>query len=113
MALDSLSIGTRIRDVRENQFQETRALFAERCGLKESHIGQIERGEILISLRSLDKISIATGVSIDYYLYGKGSNKNLDVRKNIDIYLNHSSKEELKMYFKFISTIKSFIYKKK
>ena len=44
-------------------------------GLKESHVGQIERGEILISLRSLDKIANATGVDIDFFLYGKNGNK--------------------------------------
>ena len=112
MALEKLSIGIRIRNVREKIFHETRASFAERCGLKESHVGQIERGEILVSLRSLDKIASATGIDVDYFLYGKGSNKNLDVRKNIDVYLNHSTKDELKMYFKCISSIKSFIYKK-
>ena len=64
-------------------------------GLKESHVGQIERGEILISLRSLDKIANATGVDIDFFLYGKNGNKNLDIRKNIDMYLNRSDKDEL------------------
>lgn len=111
MALNKLAIGIRIREIRENIFHETRACFSERCGLKESHIGQIERGEILVSLISLDKIAIATGIDVDYFLYGKGSNKNLNVRKNIDIYLNRSTKDELNMYFKCISTIKNFIYK--
>ena len=111
MALEKLLIGIRIRDVREKIFHETRANFAERCGLKESHVGQIERGEILVSLRSLDRIASATGIDVDYFLYGKGSNKNLDIRKNIDIYLNRSTKDELKMYFKFMSTIKSFLHK--
>lgn len=80
-------------------------------GLKESHVGQIERGEILISLCSLDKIVIATGVDVDFFLYGKNGNKNLEIRKNIDMYLNHSGKDELKMYFKCISNIKSFLNK--
>ena len=113
MASDKLAIGIRIREIREKTFNETRASFADRCGLKESHVGQIERGEILISLRSLDKIANATGVDIDFFLYGKNGNKNLDIRKNIDIYLNRSGKDELKMYFKCISNIKSFLYKNK
>ena len=113
MALDKLMIGTHIRTIRENIFHETRSCFADRCQLKESHIGQIERGEILVSLVSLDKIASATGTDVDYLLYGKGSNKNLEMRKNIDNYLNHSSKEELKMYFKCISSIKNFVFASK
>lgn len=70
-------------------------------------------GEILVSLVSLDKIAKSTGTDVDFLLYGKGSNKNLEMRKNIDNYLNHSSKEELKVYFKCISSIKSYFYSNK
>lgn len=113
MALDKLTIGIRIRSIREDRFKETRANFADRCGLKESHIGQIERGEILISLKALDKIVRATGESMDFILYGKDTNKNLQVRKNIDMFLNHSSKDELKMYYECMSSVKKFFYKNK
>ena len=108
MALDQLLIGTRIREIREKRFGETREQFADRCGLKDTHIGQIERGEILVSLKSLDKIAFATGENIDYILYGKCTNQNLQIRKNIDLCLNHSSKEELKLYFDCISSFRKF-----
>lgn len=34
MALDRLAIGTRIREIREKTFNETRASFADRCRIK-------------------------------------------------------------------------------
>ena len=109
MELDKINIGARIRKIREEEFSETRQLFSERCGLSENHLGKLERGEILISIKTLNKICSSTGTTADYILYGKLENKNINIRKNIDNFLDRSSKEELKMYFKFISTIKSFI----
>ena len=109
MELDKISIGARICRIREDVFHETRQLFAERCALSVNHLGKLERGEILISINTLYKICSSAGVKTDYILYGKSENKHLNIRKTIDNYLDKSSKEELKMYFKFISAIKSFI----
>ena len=86
MTLDKIKIGARIRRIREELYHETRQLFAERCGLSENHLGKLERGEILISIKTL--------------------NKHLNIRNTIDNFLDNSSKEELKMFFKFISIIK-------
>ena len=74
MALDKVLIGARIRKIREELFCESRVDFARRCNLTERHIGQLERGEFLISLPSLDNIITATGVDTDFILYGKGEN---------------------------------------
>ena len=68
MALDKILIGTRIRKIREEIFEETRERFAKRCDLTERHIGQLERGDFLLSIQTLDKIAIATGIDADYIL---------------------------------------------
>ena len=112
MALDKIAIGARIRKIREEIFEESRDKFGKRCDLTERHIGQIERGDFLIGLNSLDKISAATGIDTDYILYGKSENKHLNVRKTIDNFLDKSSKEELKMYYTCISSMKNYINKK-
>lgn len=109
MALDKLLIGTRIRTIRESGFKETRKLFSERCDLTETHVGQIERGEILISLSALDKIIDCTGTSADYILYGKSDKRKSAIRNSIDNYLDSCSEEELRMYFRCISSIRSYI----
>lgn len=112
MALDKIAIGARIRKIREEIFEESRDKFGKRCDLTERHIGQIERGEFLIGLNSLDKISEATGIDTDYILYGKGKNSKLQVRDNLYNIIDKSDKEELKMYYQFISSMKSYINKK-
>ena len=56
MALEKLLIGNRIRLIREEFFEESRKDFAERCDLNERYIGQLERGEFLLSMSCLDKI---------------------------------------------------------
>ena len=109
MGLDRINIGTRIRKIREDVFAETRQNFAERCNLSENHLGKLERGDVLISIKTLDKVCLKTGVTADYILYGNCEGRDSTIRKNIDTFLDKSSKEELKMYFKFISTIKGFL----
>lgn len=111
MALDKVQIGERIRSIRVNIFKETRQVFADRCDMTESHIGQIERGAITPSIIALDKIAVNTGESLDYIIYGK--KKTDDLRRNIDIFLDRSNGEEIKMYFKCLSTIKGYICKMK
>ena len=109
MILDKIKIGVRVREIREKIYKETRQDFAERCGISENNLGKIERGEICISIKALTKICSSTGVTSDYILYGKCENGHLNIRNVIDNFLDNSSKEELKMYFKFINAIKGYI----
>ena len=79
------------------------------AGLTESHVGQIERGEILVSLRKLSTIISATGTSADYILYGKEEITNIStVRKNIDVLLDLSTKEELDHFYRCLTSFKSY-----
>ena len=84
MTLDPLLIGTRIRKIREEEYNETRTDFANRCGLTETHIGQIERGEILLSTNALNKIITGTGANANYILYGNTNSKKSATRVYID-----------------------------
>ena len=108
MALDKVLIGVRIRNIRENIFEESRKDFANRCDLNERYIGQLERGEFLLSLQVLDKISVSTGIDTNYILYGKGKNNNLRIKDNLMEIIENADKEELKVYYKCIVAIKKF-----
>ena len=112
MALDKVMIGARIRKIREEVFNESRDKFGNRCELTERHIGQVERGDFLISLKSLDKITSATGVEADYILYGKGENDKIEVKKNLINIIDKSNHEELNVIYQCITTIRSYINKK-
>lgn len=112
MALDKILIGNRIRKFREETFEESRKEFAIRCNLTERYIGQIERGEFLLSLTNLDKISDATGIDTDYILYGKGENNNLKIKENLTNIIDRADKDEIKAIYKCVSTIKGYLNKK-
>lgn len=112
MALDKILIGARIRKIREKTFEESRKDFAIRCDLTERHIGQIERGDFVPSLKTLDKIISATCMSMDYVLYGRNKDPEVDISTTLANLINTKDNEELKMYYKCMSTIKHF-YKKK
>lgn len=102
MLLDKVIIGERIRKLREETFKETRKLFAKRCDLTERCIGQIERGEFLLGLKTLDKIATATGIDTDYILYGKGKN-NSTIRKALQTIIDRTDDDQVEMLYRCIS----------
>ena len=112
MALDKVLIGERVRKIREELLGESRSSFAKRCNLTERHVGQIERGEFLISLPTLDNIASATGVDADFILYGKGNNNKLKMKETLETLIDRADKDELQMYYRCITTIKTYVTKK-
>lgn len=113
MALDKVLIGERIRKVREDIFEESRKAFAKRCDLDYRHLSQLERGEFIFSLPTLDKIATATGTDTDYLLYGKKDNGKLKVVENLYTLIDRANVDELQMYFKCLTSIKYYTDKKK
>lgn len=111
MAVNKVQIGVRIREIREEILGETRETFAKRCDLTERHVAQIERGEFLMNMKTLDKIISTTGVDADFVLYGKSDTKKLQVNKNLHNIIDRSNKDELQMYYKCIVSMKSYINK--
>lgn len=107
MALDKIKIGARIRKIRDEEYEETREKFSERIGITPNYIAKIERGEGMISINLLDTLCSVTGADSDYILYGKSLNKTLSTRRSIDNLLNNSSKEELQVFYRMLSILKS------
>ena len=105
MALDKVMIGERVRKIREETLNESRKTFAKRCDLTERCVGQIERGDFLLSLPTLDKIATATGVDTDYFLYGKGTDDKSKIRQALHTIIDRSSTLQLDMYYKCITTM--------
>lgn len=63
-------------------------------------------------INAFDCISSATGISIDYILYGKGENNKLKMKETLYNMIDKGDKEELQVYYKCINTIKSYVIKK-
>ena len=70
---DDIDIGERLRGVRENM-RMTREQFSEKIDITDSFLGQIERGERSLSVKTLKKVVKYTGISADYLLFGNQSN---------------------------------------
>ncbi len=84
---DDIEIGNRIRRIRES-LSMTRERFAELIDISSSFLSQIERGEKSMSVQTLMLISINTGFSCDYILFG--NNEQVDVANKINNMIAHS-----------------------
>lgn len=72
MQFNQDDIGERLRGIREGM-QMTREEFSEKIDITDSFLGQIERGERSLSVKTLKKVVKYTGVSADYLLFGNNS----------------------------------------
>jgi len=108
VALDKVIIGERIRKIREETLNESRKNFALKCGLTERYIGQIERGDFLISLKMLDKIATAISIDIDYILYGKAENDKYNTRQALHNIIDKCDKKQVDMFYKCLTTMISY-----
>lgn len=84
---DDIEIGERLRGIRESMHM-TREKFSEKIDITDSFLGQIERGERSLSVRTLRKVVRYTGVSSDYLLFGKGTNNGTIQKINNILALN-------------------------
>lgn len=82
--MDYELLGKRIREERK-RLNLTQEKLAEKIDLSEAYIGQIERGERILSLDTLLKITDQFGVTVDYLL-----NNSIDL--NDDQFLNQLKK---------------------
>ena len=70
---EDIDIGERLRGLRESM-RMTREEFSEKIDITDSFLGQIERGERSLSVKTLKKVVRYTGISADYLLFGKDTN---------------------------------------
>lgn len=72
---DNIYIGERIRNIRV-ELNMNREKFSEMIDISDVFLGQIERGERSLSIKTLSKIVKFTGFSSDYILFGTETNNN-------------------------------------
>lgn len=105
---DNVLVGERIRAIREN-FHMSREKFSEMVDISEVFLGQIERGERSLSIKTLKKIVVYTGVSSDFILFGNSDNN--EYTSKINRILNKCSDSTLKYIYELIHS--SFTFFKK
>lgn len=62
-------LGLRIRRLRD-QRHWSQEEFADRCGINRSYMGRIERGELNLTLDSLERVAKGLGTSVSTLLRG-------------------------------------------
>ena len=103
---EDFKVGERIREIREN-LNMNREKFSEMIDISSVFLGQIERGERSLSIRTLTKIVNFTGASTDYILFGNDKT-NTTINK-INRILNTCSKKGLNFIYEFTCTINTFL----
>ena len=104
--LNNVEIGERIRTIREDMSM-SREKFSEMIDISEVFLGQIERGECSLSLKTLSSIITHTGNSADFILYGKREETN-NYMKKINRLLMHSSDNFLEFVYTLIYDIQKY-----
>ena len=68
--MDNLSVllGERIKNLRKTKNISQEAL-AHECGLQSAYIGQLERGEKNATIKSIDKVAKALGLTLEEVFY--------------------------------------------
>ncbi len=97
---NNLEVGERIRKIREG-LKMNREKFSEMIDISDVFLGQIERGERSLSLKTLYKIVLFTGVSTDFILFGNNSN-NSTINK-INRILSKSSDANIEYFYEIIN----------
>lgn len=87
---EDIDIGERLRGLRESMHM-TREEFSEKIDITDSFLGQIERGERSLSVKTLKKVVRYTGVSADYLLFGKDTNNETIQKINNILSVNSES----------------------
>ncbi len=105
---DDIVIGSRIRTIRESM-SLTREQFSELIDISSSFLSQIERGEKSMSIETLMAISLKTGYSCDYILFGDLTHSTF-VNKIIRI-VSNSSDEVAELMYNIIRPLAKFTSK--
>ena len=106
--VNKIEMGERVRNLRESMFQ-SRERFSEMVDISEVFLGQIERGECSISVKTLANLVSYTGSSADFILFGDNSQNSYT--KKINRILENSSDETVELIYNVVNDI--YRYNKK
>lgn len=103
----NLAVGMRIREMRE-ALHMTREQFSRLCGISDSFLAAVERGEKSITSRTLYKISTNAHVSVDYLIFGKEDGFRTDMVLKMLRDMNESQRESaVRILSEFMAAVRS------
>ena len=99
------SVGRRIREVRET-LRVTRDEFSKLCGISESFLAAVERGDKSITSKTLYKISTGSHISVDYLIFGKRESIQAEMILGLLEHLDDSQRESaVRILCEFANTL--------
>ncbi len=105
---DNIMIGSRIRNIRESM-SLTREQFSELIDISPSFLSQLERGDKSMSIETLMLISLKSGFSCDYVLFG--DTNNCTFLNKIDRMLSNSSDDVVELVYNMIRPLSQYTSK--
>jgi len=85
--MDIFDVGVRVKTLRKKQHM-TQEQFAEKIGVSQHYVYEIERGLKTMSIYTLANVADALNTPIDYIVNGKlydGDNTDIDTKDSLDI----------------------------
>lgn len=106
--LDLKGIGLRIRAERE-KLRLTREQFAEAVGISPLYVGQIERGQRAMSLKTFVKIADSLHADTEYLIYGTEERASNTDKDGVLSLLEKCSERELELVKGVLKLILTFV----
>lgn len=99
------NVGERIRTIRKIR-GFTQESLAEKTGLQNTYISDVERGDRNISLETLEKIIEALEVNaVDLFQFPKENEHKVELIKTLEIVLSNKSSKEVEAIYKIVNEI--------
>lgn len=97
--------GRRLKGLRKKQ-SFTQDGLAEAAGLSCKHIGEIERGEVNLTIQSLDQIACAFGLKADELIHCDQEEEIEVLRKQVVDYIAQCPEAEVKLAYKLMVALR-------
>ena len=107
---DYTEIGNRIRAARK-RLNLTQEQASERCDITASYYGNLERGDKIMSVETLIKISKGLNISADYILFGESTEEGNELLEVTSILKRCTDPAQYKKYIQVIQAISTIIDK--
>lgn len=107
MNIDLKGIGLRIRAERE-RIGLTREKFAEAVGISTLYVGQIERGQRAMSLKTFVRIACSLHADAEYLIHGDKPKENTD-KNGIENLLQKCSPREIKLAEEMLKLLLTYV----
>jgi len=101
----AVKFGLRLKELRKKHGL-TQDSLAEAAGLSCKHIGEIERGEVNLTIQSLDQIAHAFGLKAFELIYCDQEEEVEVLREKVVDYIAQCPAEEVKLAYKLLVALR-------